>query len=166
MNADVLSMALSGFTVSVLVPGLIRATRDRRTWERMTLPAGVVLPLFVVLHAAAVLAPAVFPLEPGSRVLLEAALVAGSFLFWLPVVGPGRRLSDPGRCVYLFLAGPALELPAVFLIALGHTMGGLAMIGAMLPVGGAAMAVTWRWIIAEERAAQAVPAPERTGRPA
>ncbi|WP_018386295.1 hypothetical protein [Wenjunlia vitaminophila] len=72
------------------------------------------------------------------------------------MLGPARRLSDPGRCVYLFSAAPALDLPALGLVAAGHDAGGLTMIVSMLPVGGAALAVTWRWITAEERRERAL----------
>ncbi|RKN39051.1 hypothetical protein D7294_22775 [Streptomyces hoynatensis] len=85
--------------------------------------------------------------------LLEGALAAGALAFWLPVLVPGpRRLSAPGRCLYLFLAAPLLDLPAVALVACGHAAGGLAMIAGMLPLPLAALAVTWRWVLAEERA--------------
>ncbi|MCF6524532.1 hypothetical protein HOY81_15755 [Streptomyces sp. JJ36] len=89
---------------------------------------------------------------PAAGWLLEAVLLAGGVLFWLPVLAHSRhRLGGAGRCLYLFLAAPSLDLPAVVLIAHGHSWGGLAMIIAMLPLGAAALLATWRWITAEER---------------
>jgi hypothetical protein len=40
-------------------------------------------------------------------------------VFWMPVLGTRRRLRDAGRAVYLFLAGPLLDLVGVWLVATG-----------------------------------------------
>ncbi|MEU0218810.1 hypothetical protein ABZ281_28585 [Streptomyces sp. NPDC006265] len=82
-------------------------------------------------------------------------------LFWIPVLARTRhRLGDVGRCLYLFLAAPLLDLPAVGVIAAGHSAGGLTMIVAMLPIGVLAAALTWEWVNREERlAADPVTAP-------
>ncbi|WP_262700780.1 MULTISPECIES: cytochrome c oxidase assembly protein [Streptomyces] len=149
-----LAMGLSGFTVAVLVPGIIRATRSRPVWSRVCLPASVALPLFLLVHAAATLTPLFHgAATPAVHWILEAALVGSGFLFWLPVFGGRYRLSEPGRCLYLFLASPLLDLPALLVIASGHALGGLSMIVGMLPIGVAAMAVTWRWATAEDQRA-------------
>ncbi|MBI0293142.1 hypothetical protein JBE04_01180 [Streptomyces sp. PRKS01-29] len=97
----------------------------------------------------------------------ELALLAAAVAFWAPVVARTRhRLSDPGRCLYLFLAVPLLDLPALGVIAAGHSAEGLAMIVGMLPLGIAAAAVTWSWISREERqAADALPLAVRGGDP-
>ncbi|MFI2435968.1 hypothetical protein [Streptomyces sp. NPDC018693] len=137
-------MAATGLLVSLVVPGLIHATRRSPLWRVLALPWGMALPGFVLLHAAAVLA------GPGGA---EAAVVLAAVWFWLPVLGTRHRLTDAGRCVYLFLAVPLLDLPAVLVVATGDSAGGLAMIVAMLPIGALAAAVTWRWITAEERRA-------------
>jgi hypothetical protein len=55
--------------------------------------------------------------------------------------------------VYLFLAGPLLDLAGVWLVARGDRAGGLAMVVGMLPIGVAALVVTWRWVVGEEKAA-------------
>jgi hypothetical protein len=83
-------------------------------------------------------------------------LIAISLVFWLPVIGRSRRLSDAGQTVYLFLAMPAMDLAGVFVVLHGDATGGLAMIVAMLPVGGAAVLLTWRWMLAEAVAAEVV----------
>ncbi|WP_313896318.1 hypothetical protein [Streptomyces sp. YIM 98790] len=147
--------------LSAGVPGVLLATRRWAVWPRLAVPAGVSFPLFVLVHAVVVLGMAV-PGHHGTaaaaRWLPEAALPAACVLFWLPAVGAaaGRhRLGGPGRCLYLFLAMPLLDLPAVGLIAAGHAAAGLAMIVGMLPVGLIAAGTTWRWIGDEERDAAA-----------
>ncbi|MES9522502.1 hypothetical protein [Streptomyces capoamus] len=98
------------------------------------------------------------PRRPRSSCVLLGAAV----LFWLPAAARTRhRLDDPGRCLYLFLAAPLLDLPAVAVVAAGRTAAGLAMIVGMLPLGVAAAAVTWSWVNREEREAlaDAVPGP-------
>jgi cytochrome c oxidase assembly factor CtaG len=82
-------------------------------------------------------------------------LLAGAIVYWLPIIGARRRLSGPGRSVYLSLSQPPLDLPGAVIVTLGETAGGIAMIVAMPPVGLAAIAVTWRWVTAEEREADA-----------
>ncbi|GAA2922920.1 hypothetical protein [Streptomyces mexicanus] len=63
-------------------------------------------------------------------------LPVAAVLFWIPVLAPTRhRLDDAGRCLYLFLAAPLLDLPAVAVIAVGRPAEGIAMIVGMLPVG-------------------------------
>jgi hypothetical protein len=149
MDRHAAGMILSGFTVAVLVPATILATRSSALWRAVSVPAAVALPAFLLLHAFVVFAGAVHP-STSLRLLLESGLVTAAFTFWLPVVGDRHRLSDPSRCVYLFLAAPLLDLPAVMMIAMGHTVGGLGMIVSMLPIGLTAFAATWRWVTTEE----------------
>jgi hypothetical protein len=152
---DTWPMALTGLAVSCLVPALLLATRGRRLWHRLSVPPALSLPLFVLVHGAVTVGEAVWHPGPALRLGCQAALLATCVLYWIPVIGGPHRLSGAGRCLYLYLSAPCLDLPAVFLITLGHSLGGLAMIVAMLPVGLAAMATTWRWITEEERLAQA-----------
>ncbi|WP_260844973.1 hypothetical protein [Streptomyces sp. SLBN-31] len=154
MDTQPVTMAVSGLLVAVAVPALIHVTRHRAEWQKVALPAAVVLPLFLVLHGVITLTMPLISSLP-VHLLLEALLLCGAILFWLPVMGTRHRLSDPARSVYLYLAMPLLDLPAVAMVALGHVAGGLAMIVAMLPIGLAALAITWRWVTAEERLAQA-----------
>ena len=163
----VAAMAWSGFTLTVLVPGTVLVTRWARLWQRVSVPPGVALSLFVALHAWAVLGGMLhLPPDPGPLVT-EPALLTGAALFWVPVVARTRhRLSDASRCLYLFLAAPLLDLPAVGVIATGHSAEGLAMIVGMLPLGIAAAAVTWSWAMREERLArraESAPAPQPHG---
>jgi cytochrome c oxidase assembly factor CtaG len=89
---------------------------------------------------------------------LHAALLALGVLFWLPVLGRGqvvRRLRGPAASLYLFLAMPAADLTAVWLMARGETTAVGVMLASMLPLGIAAVAVSWGWIVREERVARA-----------
>lgn len=157
-SAGAAAMAAMGLITSALAPALLVLLAGHGVWQRIRLPAPAVLAGFVVLHSAITIAmsmrvPFVF------MALARPALLAGALLFWLPVLGPpGVRLDGAGTSVYLFLAGPALDLAGVYLVARGDEPGGLAMIVAMLPVGLAAVYLTWRWIAAEER-------DERAGQP-
>ncbi|MFR0357341.1 hypothetical protein [Streptomyces sediminimaris] len=154
LSPETFTMALSGLLVAAGVPSLIHFTRGWAGWRSVSLPAAVALPLFVALHATVVLTE---PLVPSgvARVAVEVVLLSGAALYWLPVLGTRHRLSDPSRSVYLYVSMPLLDLPAVVMVALGHTAGGLAMVVAMLPIGLAALGITWRWITQEERLAQA-----------
>ncbi len=155
-TADVAEMALMGLETSVVAPLIVLLLRSWPGWRVLTWPAVVALPVFLVGHAAitawmAVVMPPVLP-----DVGVHAALVALSLVFWLPVLGRDRRLSDAGRSVYLFLAMPTMDLAGVFVVLHGDSPGGLAMIVAMLPVGLVAVLLTWRWIAAETVAERSV----------
>jgi hypothetical protein len=148
--AHVVHMLTMGLLVSAVAPMLARAARYTAL-DRHAPPAVAALPAFAVLHAAVTVA--------GDGLLAQAVLLAAAVVFWMPVLGTRRRLPDAGRAVYLFLAGPLLDLAGVWLVATGDGPGGLAMIVGMLPIGVAAIVVTWRWITSEERARAAVDAP-------
>ncbi|MGW0495997.1 hypothetical protein ACWD0Z_11345 [Streptomyces sp. NPDC003007] len=160
-------MAVSGLVLAAVVPGVVRLTRRAPLWQRVSLPPGLALPLLVLVHAWVVLADLVLPLPIGVTVASEAALLLAAFVFWVPAIARTRhRLSDPGRCLYLFLAAPLLDIPALGVIASGHQAEGLAMIVGMLPLAIAAAVVTWSWIQREERqAVDALPLALRGGDP-
>ncbi len=150
MIGPVLHMAAMGAVTSVLAPAIVLAVRPRRSLRILSLPPGVTLVGFVLLHGGVVLADE-DRLDP-IGVALHLMLVVGAVAFWLPVLAGPRRLDPAGRAVYLFLAAPSLDLAAVADVARGDSAGGLAMIVAMLPIGIAAVACTWRWISDEQRA--------------
>jgi hypothetical protein len=127
--------------------------------------SSVVLPLFLGVHAAITVWMAFHDPTAPAHVALHGALLAAAVLFWLPVLGRRRRLGDAGRMVYLYLAMPTLDLAGVYVVLRGDPMGGIAMIAAMLPLGMAAVAVTWRWIVAEERRVAIADAQWRSGNP-
>jgi cytochrome c oxidase assembly factor CtaG len=148
-------MAGMGLLTSVVAPAVVLATRARWQWRRLTLPAGIALPGFVLAHAGITLVLTLGTPTRTVTVTLHLVLFLAAVVFWLPVLGPCARLSRPARCVYLFLAAPALDLAGVVVVATGDSAGGLAMIVAMLPIGLAAVGLTWRWLQDEERAVQA-----------
>lgn len=157
---SVAAIAWSGFALTVLVPGVVGVTCGCRLWERVSLPPGLALPLLVLLHAwvmlgrAAGLTPAVSPF------LTETVLLAAAVPFWVPVVARTRhRLGEAGRCLYLYLAAPLLDLPALGVIAAGHSAEGIAMIVTMLPLSITAAVLTWTWVNREERLASAADRP-------
>lgn len=152
MTSEILHMGAMGLLTSVVAPVLILLTSRRVPWHRVPAPPLLVLPLFFLLHGAVTVLSTLHHLPSGVDAALHALLLAGAVVFWLPVVGPGHHHPDALRSVYLFLAGPALDLAAVYVIIVGHSAGGLAMIVGMLPIGFAAIGVTWRWITREERA--------------
>jgi hypothetical protein len=155
MPGELVHMAGMGLLTSVLAPAVTVGIRARPWAARATLPAWLTLPAFVLLHGAITIVMGVHEPSPPAHLALDALLLAAAVAFWLPVLGPPeRRLDDLGGCVYLFLAAPALDLPAVILIARGESVGGLAMIVAMLPIGVAAVALTWRLLVTEEAAAR------------
>src|SRR4051794_13241907 len=90
-------MAATGLAVSVLLPGLVHATRGSALWRRLALPWGISFPGFVLLHAAAVLTH-IWPAPVPAPVWGEAAVAGAAVWFWLPVLGTRHRLTDPGRC--------------------------------------------------------------------
>lgn len=153
MNDSMLHMAAMGAMTSLAAPGLILATRHRFSWRVLSLPPLVALIGFPLLHAAVILDD--HDALDLQAFVLHCLLFAGALAFWLPVLGGTRRLDPGARAGYLFLAAPSLDLPAVVLVARGHSAGGLTMIVAMLPIGLAAVLLTWRWLAAEERAATA-----------
>lgn len=145
-------MAEMGLLTSVAAP-LIAARARRPRWRRLdalTPPAVPTFLGFVVLHAVIVLAMAYGLVPDVWNQPVHGVLLVASVLFWLPVLGVRRRISDPARTVYLFLSMPPLDLPAVWVIARGDAPGGLAMIVAMMPVGLIAIVVTVRWMLQEE----------------
>lgn len=162
----VLEMVAMGLSTSTVAPAVVLLTRRRWTtlWTHLTGPAPIVAVLFVAAHSAMTIWMGIGP-EPSRGVIGQAlhaaahgVLFAGAVIFWLPVLGPRPRLSPAGRCVYLYLTAPALDLSAVVVVAGGHSAAGLAMIVAMLPVGLLAVCLTWQWITEEQRAAEALEA--------
>ena len=114
---------------------------------------------FVAAHWAALLiAGTQHHLTGLDHLGVHAMLLAAGVLFWLPVLGSGRlmpRLQGPAAALYLFLAMPAADLTAVWLMVRGETTAVGVMLAAMLPLGIAAVAVSWGWILREERLARA-----------
>lgn len=146
---EVVHMTGMGLLTSVAAPALVLFFRDTRPLRNLAPPAWAALPGFVVLHGTLIVIMQVREPAPAAHLGLDSLLLAGAVLFWLPVLGR-RRLDEAGRCVYLFLGAPALDLAGVIVVARGDSAGGLAMIVAMLPIGLTAVVLTWRWVRADE----------------
>lgn len=132
MNTDLVGWALTGLRTSVVAPVLLLTNSQRISWDRITLPAGIALPGFVVIHAAITLALTRHPSAP-LWLILDLPLLYGALIYWLPIFSPTRRLSDPLRALYLFLSAPPLDLAGLIVIILGDSAGGLAMIAGCSP---------------------------------
>lgn len=143
-------MAEMGVITSLLAPAIILEGRRRWSWSLLSLPAPVALVGFVLLHGAITLGMDSMAAGRVSSLLLHAALLVGAIVFWLPVLAGPHRLDRAGRAVYLFLGAPALDLAGVVVVARGDSVGGLAMIVAMFPIGLAAVWAAWSWINGEE----------------
>lgn len=151
---DAAHMAEMGLFTSVVAPVLVLALRRRTTWGPLSWPAYTALPMFVLLHGAITLWMHAHEPPPLIHLLLHGLLLLGGVVFWLPVLAGRHRLDPAGRTVYLFLGAPALDLAGVIVVATGDSVGGLTMIVAMLPIGLVAVALAWRWIVDDERAAR------------
>lgn len=153
-HMHMLHMATMGLLVAVVAPALLLVLLRAFPWlDRVTVPAAAVLPGFVALHAAVTVYADRGPVPAPWDTAAHLALLVGAMLFWAPVLGVRRRLPDAGRMVYLYLAVPLLDLAGVWLVAVGDSPGGLSMIVGMLPMGVAAVVLTWNWISREERRA-------------
>lgn len=161
IEAHILSHAL---VAVVAAPLLVIAVPLPASWRPPSWLRGPAVPWaawagFVAAHwAALVVAGTQHHLTGLAHLGIHAMLLVAGVLFWLPVLGRGRllpRLSGPAASVYLFLALPAADLTAVWLMARGDVGAVGIMLAAMLPLGIAAVAVSWTWIVGEERAARA-----------
>jgi cytochrome c oxidase assembly factor CtaG len=168
---SVLGMLVMGLLTSVVAPLLVVAGRRRPGGESplerlrghdaavLHRRPGLAVPVllgFAVVHTAVVLTPAE---TVTTAVGLHALLLAAGVVLWLPVLGRGTsRLPEAGRCAYLFLACPLLDLAGLALVVRGDEPEGIAMIVGMLPIPLAAVVLTWRWIAGEEREARAADA--------
>jgi cytochrome c oxidase assembly factor CtaG len=150
----IVHMAMMGLLIAVIAPVLLLVLgRIAPRLDRATVPATVALPGFVTLHAGITVYTELNPVPPLLDAAMHLGLLIGATLFWAPVLGVRRRLPDAGRMLYLFIAIPLLDLAGVWVVAIGDNAGGLSMITGMLPMGVAAVAITWNWISREERRA-------------
>ncbi|GLY63946.1 hypothetical protein [Amycolatopsis taiwanensis] len=151
---EVAHMAGMGLMTSVVAPGLVLVGRRFVPWRRLPAPPVLVLPLFLALHSTLTVAMGRTDFPVPADLALHTLLLAAAVWFWLPVLQPRPGRPEAVRAVYLFLAGPSLDLAAVYLIIAGEERAGLAMIIGMLPLGLAAVVVMWRWIVREDRLAE------------
>lgn len=149
MITDILAWAMTGLLTSVIAPALLVTTGSAVGWDRFAIPGAFAFPGFIVLHGLIAYLLTLHPDVP-AWLALHVVLLGGALLFWLPIFGRARRLSDPVRVLYLFLSMPPLDLTGVLVIVLGEHAGGLAMIVAMLPAALITLFVTWRWVVSED----------------
>lgn len=151
---EIVHLAGMGLMTSVVAPGIVLAGRRFVPWRRLPAPPALVLPLFLAFHGTLTVAMGRTEFPVAADLPLHTLLLAAAVWFWLPVLQPRPGRPDAVRAVYLFLAGPSLDLAAVYLIIVGKESAGLAMIVGMLPLGLAAIVVTWQWIVREDRLAE------------
>jgi hypothetical protein len=153
MGNGVAEAAAMGLVIAVIAPllALYFSGRAAKIARMLARHAALVLALFVCEHAALMAAMTGAWSPAWLTGLLRISLVMIAVAFWIPVVDRANGLGDAARTVYLFLAGPLLDLPALYLIASGRSAAGIAMIVTMLPIPLAAVASMYSWMRREER---------------
>jgi putative membrane protein len=127
----------------------------RSPFVRWVAHSAVAWGLFVATQWAAHAPGAIAAVDssPALHAFEHGWLVSTAILFWSCALG-GVPLPHPlgasQRAVYLFTGAAATDLAAIELMAAGHAGAGAAMLAGMLPLGLAAVLVTWRWVVAEE----------------
>jgi cytochrome c oxidase assembly factor CtaG len=92
-------------------------------------------------------------MRPVARIAADVLMLGVALLFWLPVLGRHRALRGLGAGAYLLTASMASDLIWAWYMAMGETAAGLAMVSGMLPMGVAAVWLTWSGLRDEERRA-------------
>lgn len=148
-SADLLDAAAMGIAMAVIAP-VIALYLTAIPHRALTRHAAAVLAVFACVHGL-LMAAMTGGWSPGwLSGLLHIALFVAAVCFWMPALGGAAGLGHAARCVYLFVAGPLLDLPALYLIADGRSAAGLAMIVTMLPIPLAAVASVYLWMRREE----------------
>ena len=136
---------------TVLAPALVLLLRGSLSSVRPL----VVWPLFVgTLWALNV--PGVLDwimMRPLAHAAADLIVLGVSVLFWVPVLARRRRLRGLGAGAYLITAGMASDLIGAWYMAMGETGAGVAMVAGMVPLGVAAVVLTWSGLVQEERRA-------------
>ncbi|HZP49976.1 hypothetical protein [Actinocrinis sp.] len=152
MGNGVADAAAMGLAMAVIAPllALYFSGRVAKIVRVLARHPALVLTAFVFEHAALIAAMTGYWSPAWLTGLLRISLVVIAVAFWLPVVDR-NGLGDAARIVYLFIAGPLLDLPALYLIASGRSAAGIAMIVTMLPIPLAAVTAVYSWMRREER---------------
>ena len=158
MGNGVADAAAMGLAMAVIAPllALYFSGRVAKIVRVLARHPALVLTAFVFEHAALIAAMTGYWSPAWLTGLLRISLVVIAVAFWLPVVDR-NGLGDAARIVYLFIAGPLLDLPALYLIASGRSAAGIAMIVTMLPIPLAAVTAVYSWMRREEREAVELP---------
>ena len=149
--------SLTGLIIASAKKSIFVAGADLKTLLRQA-QSGDLRAFIAARWAALVVAGTQHHLTGLPHLGLHLLLLVVGVLFWLPVLGHGQvmpRLRGPAASLYLFLAVPAADLTVVWLMARGETTAVGVMLAAMAPLGIAALAVSWSWILREERLARA-----------
>lgn len=149
MEMSISEAFLMGLAVTVAAPLIVAALPAlpvRWTGWRIAAPGLALL----AAHAGVLVAMGRCRSTAPTGLAAHAALVICALVFWMPVLG-SRRIGDAARCVYLFLASPVLDLPALYLIAKGQSDVGIAMVTGMLPLPMAAVCFFYAWMRQEEQ---------------
>lgn len=153
MNADALA---TGLSVSLLAPAAAAKWRALPHTLATRFPL-LLVPALFTLHLLVTAQMIADDWPWWAAAAARAALFFAAIGFWLPVVGPAPRLDPARRTLYLFLAGPVLDLPALLQVATGASAAGIAMIAGMLPIPLAGVVSFYSWMRAEERAPSVLP---------
>jgi hypothetical protein len=153
MTADALATGLAVSLLALAAAATWCALPHKIATRLPFLPVAGLFALHSVVTAQMIAAD--WPLWAAAVVRL--ALFGAAVWFWLPVLGSAPRLEPAVRTLYLFLAGPLLDLPALAQIAAGAHAAGVAMIVGMLPIPLAAVTSFCLWMRAEERAPSVPP---------
>lgn len=134
---------------SLLAPALVLAFRGLVPRPRV----GVAWALFVgtlwTLNVPGVLDwISMRPVAEGAAGLV---VLAASMLFWAPLLTRRAPLRGLAAGAYLITAGMATDLIGAWYMAMGETEAGVAMVVGMLPLGVAAVVLTWLGLVSEER---------------
>jgi len=119
------------------------------------LPFGLFLAVSAAVHATPLLR--LSERHAALHAAEHAALLASAVLFWIPALAPAplpRRMGAGARALYLFAATPAHGLLAVWVIAEQGAVPGTVMLGGMLPMVAAELALGWSWARREEARAR------------
>jgi putative membrane protein len=153
-----------GAPVALLMRVLPPRARDvgvavlRSRAARLLAHPAVTWSLFVGVQWAFHLTPLIEASEtrPVLHAFEHVAFLGAGILFWLPVLGSNpvpRRLGGAERTLYLFFAVPAVDIAGAALMARGDEAAGVAMLAGSLPVILGAIALTWQWLVREDRRA-------------
>jgi cytochrome c oxidase assembly factor CtaG len=92
-------------------------------------------------------------MRPLAHMAADVVVIGVAVLFWAPVLARRRRLRGLGAGAYLITASMATDLIGAWYMAMGETAAGVAMLAGMLPLGVAAVVLTWSGLLHEERRA-------------
>jgi cytochrome c oxidase assembly factor CtaG len=92
-------------------------------------------------------------MRPLAHAAADLVVLGVAVVFWMPVLARRRSLRGLGAGAYLIAAGMASDLIGAWYMAMGETVAGVAMVAGMLPLGVAAVVVTWAGLVQEERRA-------------